>query len=150
MINSDEMGILISNMPIEDESRYGRLKDHLAVLSSICEGRIQTIKTEMSIKNQRKDILVRIIKMTEEQVQSFSGKLQTHDSKSRQVMLDMIVELEAKLFTLGLDEDQEQQLMSLAYDASERLEKMKNNTKELEGELSVILEGLYDVLAKDS
>lgn len=150
MINSDEMGILISNMPIEDESRYGRLKDHLAVLSSICEGRIQTIKTEMSIKSQRKDILVRIIKMTEEQVQSFSGKLQTHDSKSRQVMLDMIVELEAKLFTLGLDEDQEQQLMSLAYDASERLEKMKNNTKELEGELSVILEGLYDVLAKDS
>ena len=150
MINSDDMGILINNMPVEDESRYGRLKDHLAVLSSICEGRLQTLKSELSVKNQRKDILTRIIKMTEGQVQSFSEKLQVHDKKTHQVMLDMIVELEAKLFSLGLDEDQEEQLMSLAYNSSERLEKMKNNTKELEGELSVILEALYDVLAKDS
>ena len=150
MINSDDMGISINNMPVEDESRYGRLKDHLAVLSSICEGRLQTIKTELAVKNQRKDILTRIIQMTEEQVQSFSEKLQIHDKKSRQVMLDMIVELEAKLFTLGLDEDQEQQLMSLAYNASETLDGMKNDTKELEGELSIILEALYDVLAKDS
>lgn len=150
MINSDDMGILIGNMPIEDESRYGRLKDHLAVLSSICEGRLQTIKSELSVKNQRKDILTRVIKMTKEQVQSFSEKLQSHDNSTRQIMLDMIVELAAKLFNLGLDEDQEQQLMNLAYETSERLEKMKGNTKKLEGELSVILEGLYDVLAKDS
>ena len=150
MINSDDMGILINNMPVEDESRYGRLKDHLAVLSSICEGRLQTIKSELSVKHQRKDILTRVIKMTEEQVRSFSEKLQVHDKSSRQIMLDMIIDLEAKLFTLGLDEDQEQQLMSLAYDASEKLDGMKNNTKELEGELSIILEALYDVMAKDS
>ena len=150
MINSDDMGVLINNMPVEDESRYGRLKDHLAVLSSICEGRLQTIKSELSVKNQRKDILMRVIKMTEEQVQSFSEKLRVHDNSTRQVMLNMIVELEAKLFTLGLDEDQEQQLMSLAYAASERLDDMKNDTKTLEGELSVILEALYDVLDKNN
>jgi mannitol/fructose-specific phosphotransferase system IIA component (Ntr-type) len=68
MISSDDMGFVISNMPIDDESKYGRLKDHLAVLSSICEGRLQTIKSELSTKNQRKDILTRIIQMTEEQV----------------------------------------------------------------------------------
>ena len=60
----------------------------------------------------------------------------------------MITELEAKLFTLGLDEDQEEQLMSLAYDASETLEKLKDGTNELEKELGIVLEGLYEVLNK--
>jgi hypothetical protein len=87
--------------------------------------------------------------MTEEQVEKFNKKLKTHDDRSRQIMLDMITELEAKLFTLGLDEDQEQQLMMLAYDASERLEHMKKDTKQLEDELVVILEGLYGVLEHD-
>ena len=149
LINSPEVGILISNMPVEDESRYGRLKDHLAVLSSICEGRIKAIKTEMQIKNQRREILNRVTKMTEEQVEKFSHKLNHHEDRTRQIMLDMITELEAKLFTLGLDEDQEQQLMMLAYDASERLDNMKKDTKQLEGELAVILEGLYGVLEHD-
>jgi DNA-binding response OmpR family regulator len=149
LINSAEIGILISNMPIEDESRYGRLKDHLAVLSSICEGRIKAIKTEIGIKDQRREILTRVTKMTEEQVEKFNKKLKTHDDRSRQIMLDMITELEAKLFTLGLDEDQEQQLMMLAYDASERLEDMKKDTKQLEDELVMILEGLYGVLEHD-
>lgn len=150
LINSPEIGILISNMPVEDESRYGRLKDHLAVLSSICEGRIKAIKTEMLIKSQRREILTRITRMTEEQVEKFNSKLMHHDERTRQIMLDMITELEAKLFTLGLDEDQEQQLMMLAYAASERLDDMKKDTKELEAELSIILEGLYGVLAKEN
>jgi len=150
IINSPDIGILISNMPVEDESRYGRLKDHLAVLSSICEGRIKAIKAEMQVKDQRREILSSITKMTEEQVEKFNTKLKLHDERSRQVMLDMITELEAKLFTLGLDEDQEQQLMMLAYAASERLEEMKKDTKELEGELVIILEGLYRVLDNEN
>ena len=150
IINSPDIGILISNMPVEDESRYGRLKDHLAVLSSICEGRLKAVKAEMQIKDQRREILIRITKMTEEQVVKFNTKLMQHDERSRQIMLDMITELEAKLFTLGLDEDQEEQLMMLAYSASERLEEMKKDTKELEGELGVVLEGLYAVLEKEN
>lgn len=149
LLNSQDMSILISNMPIDDESRYGRLKDHLAVLSRICEGRLQNIKTDLLSKSQRKELLNNVIKMTEDNVHNFTHKLNEHDQKSRQIMLDMITELEAKLFTLGLDEDQEQQLMMLAYDASERLDTMKKDTKELEGELSIILEVLYKIFAND-
>ncbi|MFT6030512.1 MAG: hypothetical protein ACI8O8_002257 [Oleiphilaceae bacterium] len=61
-------------MCIDDGSKYGRLKDHLAVLSSICEDRLQTIKSKLSSQNQRKDILTRIIQMTEEQVTPFPTK----------------------------------------------------------------------------
>jgi len=150
MVCSDSMGVLINDMPVDDESRYGRFKDHLAVLSSICDGRLLTIKSELSQTDQRKDMLHRVIKMTEKQVKQLTIKLSNHDDTVRKVMLDMITELEAKLFTLGLDEDQEEQLMALAYNASEKLEKMKEGSKELEQELGIVVEGLYEVLAKNS
>jgi len=150
MVCSDSMGVLINDMPIDDESRYGRFKDHLAVLSSICDGRLLTIKSHLSLTDQRKDVLGRVIKMTEKQVKQLTHKLADHDDTVRKVMLDMITELEAKLFTLGLDEDQEEQLMALAYNASEKLEQMKEGAKDLEQELGVVLEGLYEVLAKNS
>jgi CheY-like chemotaxis protein len=150
MVCSDTMGVLINNMPVDDESRYGRFKDHLAVLSSICDGRLLTLKSQISMTDQRKDVLGRVIAMTEKQVKQLTSKLANHDTTVRQVMLDMITELEAKLFSLGLDEDQEEQLMKLAYNASEKLESMKDSAKKLESELGVVLEGLYEVLEKNT
>lgn len=150
MVCSDSMGVLINNMPVDDESRYGRFKDHLAVLSSICDGRLLTLQSQISMTDQRKDVLGRVIDMTEKQVKQLTSKLSQHDLTVRQVMLDMITELEAKLFSLGLDEDQEEQLMKLAYNASEKLEGMKDSAKKLENELGVVLEGLYEVLEKNT
>ncbi|KZY32846.1 MULTISPECIES: hypothetical protein [unclassified Oleiphilus] len=144
------MGVLINDMPVDDESRYGRFKDHLAVLSSICDGRLLTLQSQISMTDQRKDVLGRAIGMTEKQVKQLTNKLAEHDVTVRQVMLDMITELEAKLFSLGLDEDQEEQLMALAYQASDKLEGMKDSAKNLENELGLVLEGLYEVLAKNT
>ncbi len=109
-----------------------------------------TLQSQISMTDQRSDVLGRVIAMTEKQVKQLTDKLYQHDSNVRQVMLDMITELEAKLFTLDLDEDQEEQLMKLAYDASERLEGMKDSAKDLESELGTVLEGLYEVLAKNT
>ncbi len=148
MIRSDSMGLLINDMPIEDECRYGRFKDHLMVLSNICEGRMLTIKSNLSLTSERLGVLSRIIQMTEEQVKTLTEKLSEHDASTRAVMVNMITELEAKLFTLGLDPDQEEQLMSLAYSATEKLEQLKGGTAELEQELGEVLEGLYEVFNK--
>ncbi|MFT6123301.1 MAG: CheY-like chemotaxis protein [Oleiphilaceae bacterium] len=148
MVRSNSMALLINDMPVDDDTRYGRFKDHLMVLSSICDGRLLTIKANLSVTDERVGVLGRIIKMTEKQLKKVTHKIAEHDSTTRAVMLDMITELEAKLFTLGLDEDQEEQLMSLAYNASEKLDKLKGGVDELEDELGSVLEGLYEVLNK--
>ena len=84
--------------------------------------------------------------MTEQQVVKISKKLAAYDATTRQAMMDMITELEIKLFDLGLDEDQEEQLMSLAYGANEKLESFKGEVDKLDQELGLVLEGLYEVL----
>lgn len=143
IVQSDQVVLLIKNMPIEDERKYGRFKDNLTVLISICDGRILTLKTQRDLIRQRKKAINRVITVAEKQLKTFSNNLLSHDEKMSNIIMDMIAQLEAKLFSLGLDDDQEAALMKLAYGASEQLEKAKDSTKELEDQLSAILDGLY-------
>lgn len=147
IVKSDQIALLIKNMPVDDESRYGRIKDHLAVLVSICDGRLMALQAQQDLANQRSSVLGRVIIVTEEKLKNFNEKIIQHDDEVREIMTNMITELESKLFSLGLDEDQEATLMALAYRATEKLEESRESTKELEKELGVVLEGLYEILA---
>ncbi len=150
IICSDYLALMIKDMPIEDDSRYGRFKDHLVVLSSICDGRLLTIQSQMDLSKQRHSVLSRVIAMTEHQVHQLSERLTDYDKSIRKVMMDMIGEMEAKLFSLGLEEDQEEALVKLAYAATEQLESLKGQTDELEQALGSVLEGLYEILNKNN
>jgi len=146
IVKSDQISLLIKNMPIDDESRYGRIKDHLAVLVSICDGRLLALQAQQDLASQRSSVLGRVIIVTEEKLKQFNEKIIQHDDEVRKIMEGMITELESILFSLGLDEDQEATLMALAYRATEKLEGSRESTKELESELGVVLEGLYEIL----
>jgi CheY-like chemotaxis protein len=147
IVKSDQISVLIKNMPTDDESRYGRVKDHLAVLVSICDGRLMALQAQKDLAGQRGAVLGRVIRVTEEKLKEFNGKIIKHDDEVREIMLTMITELESILFSLGLDDDQEKILMALAYRANEQLDQSRGSTKELERELGIVLEGLYEILS---
>lgn len=147
IVKSDQITLLIKNMPVDDESRYGRIKDHLAVLVCICDGPILALQAKQDMASQRSNVLGKVIIVTEEKLKSFNEKIIRHDDEVREIMTNMITELEAKLFSLGLDEDQEATLMALAYNATEQLDASRESTKALEKELGIVLEGLYEILA---
>jgi len=149
IVKSDQLSLLVKNMPIDDENRYGRFKDHLAVLISISDGRLLTLKAQMNVAGERREVLSKIILHTEKQIKNLNSKILAHDERSRDVMMNMVGELEAKLFGLGLEEDQEEELMKLVYGTSEQLETSKGTTKELQEQLGTVLEGLYEILAKN-
>lgn len=146
IVKSDQMALLIKNMPTDDESRYGRIKDHLAVLVSISDGRLMALQAQKDLASQRSSVLGRVILVTEDKLKDFNEKIIQHDDEVREIMSDMLTELESKLFSLGLDEDQETTLMALAYRTTEQLEQSRESTKELEKELGIVLEGLYEIL----
>ena len=60
----------------------------------------------------------------------------------------MVIRLEGMLFSLGLEEDQEKKLMKLANQTTARLDDMAEKAKDMDGNLSKILEALYDLLAQ--
>ncbi len=148
VIHSDMIIILIKNMPLGDESRYGRLKDHLAVLADIANGRAQSIAAEWRIKQQRVKFLHDLITLTEEKIKITSNEINEYSTSVTDTVSGMVIQLEAMLFSLGLEEDQEKQLMALANQTTATLDKTAEKTKTLDSHLSHILEALYDLLAQ--
>jgi CheY-like chemotaxis protein len=146
IVKSEQICLLIKNMPVDDENRYGRIKDHLSVLVNICDGPILTLQARQDLAVQRKKVLEKVILVTEERLEEFNVKLSAHDNSIYQILTEMVTQLETMLFGLGLDEDQEKLLMGLAYNASEKLNETRKSTQQLEGDLSIILEGLYEIL----
>lgn len=150
IIRSGPVVLLIKNMPTDDESRYGRLKDHLAVLGDIASDRARTILAESMLQQQRLNFLKEIIALAELNINKTSKEIQNYSSTVTETVNDMVVELEAMLFSLGLEEDQEKKLMKLANETTEKLDATAARTQRLDGNLSHILEALYDLLETHS
>jgi len=150
VVQCDKIIMLIKNMPVDKENLYGRLKDHLAVLVDMANNRILTILFQITMSQQRKELINDIILLAEKQIKITSDKLLRHDKNVRDTMQSMLSGLENMLFGLGLEDDQEKALVQLADGASEKLAQSNRSTTELDAELGVILESLYDLIAKES
>ncbi len=143
IIRNQYVVMLIRNMPLDDENRYGRVKDHLAVLIDIANGQLATIIAQLKIDQERRLLLRDVIGIAEEQIKKTSSTIEKHDANTLQIMENMVIDLEEMLFGLGLEDDQERRLMGLAEQTSLKLEHAKSHTKDLSSELGVILEKLY-------
>lgn len=146
IVRSDQIVCLIKNMPLEDENRYGRLKDHFAMLVDIANGRVLTLQVQLAMAGQREELLRHVITLAEKQIKKSSTALRIHDEKIRSTMQNMLDELGSMLFGLGLDEDQERALMDLADKASLDLSEANESTVKVDAELGSVLEALYGVL----
>ncbi len=146
IIHSDDFVLLVKDMPLEDESRYGRLKDHLAVLCDIANGRLLTLNAQLNLVNQRKEILNKVISIIQNKIEEMTDKMKTHHAKIMHSMGAMVDELEDMLFGLGLEEDQEKALRDLASKTSTQFSEANQSTDKLNEDLGLILETLYKVL----
>ena len=143
IIRNQYVVMIIRNMPLDDENRYGRVKDHLAVLIDIANGQLATIIAQLKIDQERRMLLRDVIALAEEQIKKTSATIVAHDANTQRIMEGMVIDLEEMLFGLGLDDDQEKRLMGLAEKTTLKLDDAKSHTQDLSGELGVILEKLY-------
>jgi len=142
IVQDENIVLLIKDMPLDDENRVGRLRDHLAVIMDIASGFIVKLKNEMSQQQQRKQFLADVINVAETQIQKTAEKLGQQQRLSNKITQQMINNLEEMLFGLGLEDDQEQTLITLVSDTSNKLDKSAIQSKDINQELNVIVERL--------
>jgi len=150
IIRNDHVTLLIKDMPLDDENRCGRLKDHLAVLMDIANGQLNTLEAQSAVTQQRKDFIKRIVTIAEEKTKQTSQKMHAHQEKSESIMNGMVNSLESMLFGLGLDEDQEKKLMSLADQTSLLLQEASSSASDLDADLGVVVESLYEFMQQEA
>lgn len=148
IFSEKNFSLLVKNMPLDEPNRLGRIKDNIAILITMVETRIKSMKMELELVGQRNVIVKSLIHVTEEKLQLINTSISNHERKLGVVMQQMVERLEDKLVFLGLEEDQELALRQLAADTTEEIMHLGTFSDDLNNTLTDVLQGLYNLLEK--
>merc|ERR1712000_340277 len=112
LINSDKVVMLIKNMPVDEETRYGRFKDLLVMIADVASDRAVAIEAghTLEMKQQRVAMLEDIIQLAEECVERSNKDIGDYSADLMNAIRDMINAQDDLMPGLGLDDDQEEKL----------------------------------------
>ena len=110
IINYPSVSLLIKNMPLDNIERYGRIKDLLPTILGALNGKIFSLNTEMTLKQQT-NVLAESFLRIEKSLLSTGSNLQLNQGHVTNVMRSLLTELNEFIPYLGLDEDQEKYIL---------------------------------------
>lgn len=110
IFNFPNCALLIKNMP-QNQSAYGRFKDHLCILMSGVDARLKALKTEARCLQQ--EALLNIVSDAERALSHLREDWQQRTMVAAEEAQDMELELAEELLVLNLDESQEQAIVEL-------------------------------------
>lgn len=128
VISFPRVSVLIKNMPLDDEARYGRIKDNIALLVEGADARAEILEVEQQAREQHK-ALRDLIKQTGEAL----GEMRSGYKMQRKAAVDIVDkllrDLEASFLSLGLTEEQETKVMGMANNALNSLLELQDASR---------------------
>lgn len=112
-ITYDHVSLLISNMPIEEPDRCGRLRDHLAVLTESAEMRAKTLIASARTR-QRSELIADSVHQITKTLQEIDQELRYSRAGTGLAVQDLTTQLERAYVHLALTEKQEELLAGIA------------------------------------
>ena len=143
-INYEYFSMLIKNAPVDNEELYGRLKDHLIVIASACHARVESIGTTINLKKNIN--LSNLFKKTLVAVERIQNILARDLQETKEITRRMGQGIEANVLYLGLEEDQEKQLMDLIDNATEELVGLIANKGDINNAFEEVLDSMNNAL----
>ena len=139
-VNYPGISILIKNMPVDDDSTYGRYKDGLAFIANATSNRVRSIELEQAIKEERDEGLKEAVVFAEADLKEISSDSRKITDKVSQMLVQMREEMEDYLFSLGLTDDQESAIMSVFDHSVEELARFNHKYQLIDERFSNILD----------
>lgn len=102
--------LLITNMPLEDADRYGRIKDLLPLLMSGLSTKVYSLSTQEALK-QHTDQLTASVSQIRGSLYRLGTTMLANRKASAEVLQQMIHTLQDDLLRMGLAEDEEEYLI---------------------------------------
>ena len=131
IFKKENVSVLIKNMPVEDEDKYGRYKDHIQTAISGASKRIASLDKEQSELEGKYRRIGAALENCQKEYANIESMLSKQGMESNDLFNELLISLEEMLLTLGLEEDQEQSLISLVEDNGERLDSFSERSREL-------------------
>ncbi|MBI3771696.1 MAG: response regulator [Gammaproteobacteria bacterium] len=141
IINYQDFSILIKNMPLEDQVRYGILKDTIGTLCNAIESRVRFLLYENAAE-QKKRIVSAVVNLMEDIDKSFAGIQQAN----LEVVNQMMDELDEAMMDLGLTNQQEDLIRTMAGRSRDRMNDVFKRSAEMYIKFDHVREQLDEIL----
>ncbi|WP_065978149.1 response regulator [Pseudoalteromonas lipolytica] len=145
LVNYEMISLLILNMPEQDPDKHGRIRDHICFLVSVTEQQLKAIITKKELVKQQQQLNDAVSKVHSK----FKGLIELlNDNRinNEAVFKQLQEDLEQRIPTMGLDEDQEifiyqkvDETIQNSVAREESVQGVKAAFKEIEDDLSVLL-----------
>jgi len=118
--NYGDVTLLIRNMPLDDEERLGRLRDHLATLTELVEARLETLSLQQLLV-ARQSMLSQVLSSVQHSVTAMEQQRRDDRFAATALLESMLGQLEREFLHLGLSDRQEELLSTQLREASQRI-----------------------------
>ena len=136
-MNYDNLSIIVNNMPVEDEEKYGRIKDNMGVMGEAIEARTIALGTEIHLEERKQDLDVLMIR-AEQMIDEIKSEHEGNSYKNEQILSDLLDDIEESFLRLGLSEAQESDLISSLHKAQKDSTQLYNIGLNLDEKLASI------------
>lgn len=145
LVNYELISLLILNMPDHDPDKHGRIRDHVCFIVSVTEQQLRAIMTKQMLESQQKQ-LNSIASTVHSKFHSLISLLNDNRQNNEKVFKQLQEELEERIPSMGLDEDQEifiykkvDETIQKSVAREESVQQVKAAFAEIEQDLSLLL-----------
>ncbi len=148
VLNYPHVSVLIKNMPIDDDSKYGRYKDHLALLIEGAGVRVENMIASAMIARQKRALegLLDNIKTALHEMH------ETHErskNSSRETVQALLRHMEGAFLSAGLTEEQEESFITMIERSGDELIELYESGLSIEEPFQAILKEIESIIPKD-
>ncbi len=145
IVNYPGISLLVKNMPLDDMELYGRLRDLLPIILSAVNSKITTIRTEESLTLQSEN-LISSFKMIHNSLYYLGTTIVNNRTQSTAMMKKLVQELNIDFLGMGLEEDQEEFLLTRIDTAIDKAIDEMDAGKEIREALTFVRSNLNNVV----
>jgi len=136
--NYDSATLLVTNMPIDDETRCGRLRDHLSVIAEVADSRLHSLDNQLRLKDQQ-DTVLALFGRVQDLLLRMDRRSRLQQEQSATALKSMQDRMEDAFLFLGLTESQEKAVAAMLDQAVEESRNSFGNDPEEEQTLARLL-----------
>ena len=138
--------LLIKNMPVDDEEKYGRYKDHLCSLLNGLDARNRSLSAELTLRGRHEDTILKALAETNDIMDDVMEQFKKHDERTRQIIDNMMSDMNVAFSYLNLSDEDEEYLIQLLDRGMSQLVSLYTNSIDLDRKFEHIVTSLDNIL----
>ncbi|MBZ2193437.1 response regulator [Pseudoalteromonas arctica] len=145
LVNYELISLLILNMPDHDPDKHGRIRDHVSFIVSVTEQQLRAIMTKKMLESQQAKLNA-VASTVHSKFHGLISLLNDNRQNNEKVFKQLQEELEERIPSMGLDEDQEvfiykkvDETIQNSVAREESVKQVKAAFAEIEQDLSLLL-----------